>query len=61
MSGLEALIAECARSNVFVSIARRASMRQGDLLERDAVLRHDIEATLPNKGHVAGVGRRKAP
>jgi Ni,Fe-hydrogenase III small subunit len=61
MSGLEALIAKCTRPRVIVSIGWSASMMCGSLLERDTVLRHGVEATLPYKCYVAGVGRRKAP
>lgn len=61
MSGLEAFIAECARPWEFVSIGRSAKTRQNILLERDAVLRHGVEATLPDECYVAGVGRRETP
>lgn len=61
MSGLEALVAECARPVRFVSEDREAGARDVCLLERNAILRHGVEATLPDEGHVAGVGSREAP
>lgn len=61
MSGFEALVAECARPVFLVSNCRREGARGSGLLERNAVLRHRVEATLPDESNVAGIGRREAP
>lgn len=63
MSGLEALVSECARPGgiIVVSGDEAVGGELSDSLERDAVLRHGVEAALPDEGHVAGVGRGEAP
>jgi hypothetical protein len=61
MSRLEALVSECARPERIVSGDGRQGEVCGGLLERDAILRHGLEATLPDEGYIAGVGCGKAP
>ena len=61
MSRLEALVSECARPERVVSGDGRKDVVCGGLLERNAILRHGLEATLPNEGYIAGVGCGKAP
>jgi hypothetical protein len=61
MSRLEALVSECARPGRIVSGDGGKGGVCGGLLERNAILRHGLEATLPDEGYVAGVGRGKAP
>jgi len=61
MSRLKALVSECARPERLVSIDGRKATVCGNILERDAILRHRVEATLPDEGYIAGVGCGKAP
>jgi hypothetical protein len=61
MSRLEALVSECARPGIIVSDDGGNEDVCGDLLERNAILRHGLEATLPDESYVAGIGCGKAP
>lgn len=61
MSGLEALVSECAGPGRIVSGGVGKGEDGGGLLERNAILRHGLEATLPDEGYIAGVGCGKAP
>lgn len=61
MSRLKALVSECARPGRIVSGDGRKGEVGVDLLERNAILRHSLEATLPYERNVAGIGCGKAP